>query len=811
MDKKFLAFVVSIVMAIMVVAPIMPQALAVKGPAMNAIQFRWFANEAQLFTALQLPDSAGGIDIMDLALTHNQYTAALNNPNICVSPYPQSGEYELAFNNNWTNTAHPTGRSAMNYTDFRNAMNCLVDKNGVIAGPMLQGFATRVDTQIPQPLMSGYVNPAVSYPNYPWEFSETHALTILYNGGWYNQAIYPTLTDLLTAFADGTLATRKGTTGGVVYPANDPNGQWGGSDPGATANAFRANTPIDTLMGYVRSGDARKDLGDMFCAELTKIGCPFTETYCATLSVLRVYVMLNDNPYDFATLGYGMGSPPNWWYTELTPAGIYSDGPNCYLVDDAAMTLAATAAYIDPGQAAFMVDIATVQNILVMESELVSVYSPASYCAYKTGMFGMLNELGYGFGGNGQLIAWLTMNCKKNNTISYTGDNPPESNIIYYGTYNPPDMANPIFANTVYDFQLMDNIWSYPIATNPYNTMVLGSVLTGVPTGGDLPWMAYSWKSELINDPTNPSNPQWTNVTYWFRHDITWHDGVPFDVNDLNYTIYINALYGDSWKNAAFMWAVNPTTYLPYFTRIDQWTCSVLVRNPSWLNLYLCNCEILPEHLYKYIVPDDLAAAKAGTAQDGLHGVWPGQAALSSNFLPVPPGAPGLALYITYGHVTSLPDYTMVGTGPWKYRIGSTDASLLVSVGGGCTLDAYPNFWMKLVPGETNFRATWLHQDGTPYSGNTNDLPIGTTYQINLGDLAVLASAFGTVGKPPSAVPISANPGNLGAWNPAADIAGTSGVVGLSDVITLALHYGWYWGNYSYNAPYPPAEQAHPP
>jgi ABC-type transport system substrate-binding protein len=758
------------------------------GPKMSTLQFNFYNSQSSLFSALLNRD----IDIMGGSLTKAQYTSLSNNPNICVSPLPGASVYELAFNSNYTNSAHPNGRSAMNYTDFRQAMAHLVDKAGVIAGPTLQGFATRVDTEIPSPLMAGYINPSVSYPNYPWEFNVTKALDILYTGGWYSHIVYPTFADLLSAYTNGALATAGGTTNGVVYPSVDPNGQWGGTD---TYVNMRNGQPIDTLQGYVRSNDARKDLGDFFCNQLRAIGVPFVETYCASLTILRPFVMENNNPYDFATLGYIMSSPPNWWYSELTPAGIYSDGDNPYLVDDANMTHYAYACYTDTNQTQYMNDLMAVQDILVNEAYLVSVYSPASYCAYKTGLLGMTNELGYGYQGSCQLLNWVTMHCKKNNTISYTGDpaSTPDSNKIYYGTIGSPDMVNPIFSELNKDFQVLDEIFTYPLATNPYNTMVTGSALTGAPTGGDLPWMAYAWKTELIPNPTGGTG-QWTNVTLWFRNDITWHDGVPFTVADVNYTIYVNALYGDSSYNYATRLMTNDSNgYAPYFTEWDPYTCSILVNSSNWLSLYLPNLEIVPEHLYKYIVPSNIALAEEGFSTDGLHGIWPGQAATADNILP---GAP-----FTLSDLQNKPETTLVGTGPWMYRPGSTDATLLTSPNGSITLDAYHNFFMKIAPGAIDFKYTWLNTSPSAQ-------PSGGYYKIGLTDLVLLANAYGTTGTPPSTVPISGNPGDPHTWNPGADLAAPSGFIGLSDLVTMALHYGWYWGNYSYNAPYPPSEIA---
>jgi ABC-type transport system substrate-binding protein len=792
-SMKILAVAACIVLAVMLVAPVVPQALGSSPAVMSVIQYRFFSTQDALFTALLTPDSQGGVDVMGWPLTQAEYNTAINNTGIVVEPLAEAGEYELGFNCNWTNPAHPNGRSAMNYTDFRQALACLVDKDGVIDGPKLQGFATRDDTQIPNPLMSAYVNPAVSYPNYPWEFNVTNALYILYRGGWYNHTLYPSFQDLLSTYGNGTLATYGGTTQGVVYPSADPYGHWGGTD---TYVNPRAGQPIDALQGYVRTGDARKDLGDMFCATLGKIGINYTEHYPSILpfwfDVVTVYYV-----YDFATFGYSMASPPNWWYEELTPEGIYAHGPNPYLVDDANMTYWATKAYLDPMEADYMNDIMNVQDILVNEAYLVSVFSPATYCAYKTGMLGMINELGYDTQGNGQLLNWITMNARKNTTIPYIGPpaNAPEGNVIYYGEYNPPDMLNPIFADTVFDFQVLDEMFTYPLATNPTNAMVPGSALTGYSAGGDLPWMAYAWKVQTIDDPTNGTGLEGdSNVTLWFRHDVTWQDGVPFTVDDVNYTIYVDALYGDSWDNGEMMFCVNRTTYAPFFQKWDDWTCSIQVSTSSWMSLYTPMYEIVPEHLYKYIVPSNITAAEQGLSTDGLHGLWPGQGAVGGNVLP---GAP-----FTLSDLQNKAETTLVGTGPWKYRVGSWNPAVMFV--SGITLDAYSGFFMTLAPGAIAFKYTWLNTAASAQ-------PSGGYFKVGLSDLVYLANAYGTNGTPPSTVLINSAPGAAHTWNPAADLAAPSGSIGLSDLVTLALHYGWYWGNYSYDAPYPPAEQANSP
>jgi hypothetical protein len=395
---------------------------------------------------------------------------------------------------------------------------------------------------------------------------------------------------------------------------------------------------------------------------------------------------------------------------------------------------------------------------------------------------------------------WITLDGRKTNTINYTGppSGTPEGNTLYLGIYNPPDMINPTFQSTVFDSQVSNEIFSFVIGGNPY-TIAVGSAITGSAVGSDLPWMAYAWKTELIPDPTGGTG-QWTNVTLWLRHDITWHDGVPFTVADVNNTIYQSVLYGDAYDYSSMVFAANASKGFAPMLQKDpnpsdptgDYTCSILVSSASWLNLYLPLYEEVPYHLDKWIMPSNITEAMAGTSTDGLHGLWPGQAAVAGNVLA---GAP-----FTLDDLHNKPQTTLIGTGPFTYRVGSTSASGFAP-GGGITLDAYPNFFMPVAPGAIALKYTWLN---TAPSAQ----PSGGYYKIGLADLVMLANAYGTVGTPPSAVSISGTPGASHTWNPGADLAGPSGSVGLSDLVTLALHYGWYFGNYSYNAPYPPSEIA---
>jgi hypothetical protein len=200
----------------------------------------------------------------------------------------------------------------------------------------------------------------------------------------------------------------------------------------------------------------------------------------------------------------------------------------------------------------------------------------------------------------------------------------------------------------------------------------------------------------------------------------------------------------------------------------------------------------MPYHVLKYI-NFNVTSAENGATTGGLNGFWPGQTATAGELLP---GAP-----FTISQLNTNPATTLVGTGPWMLGSISDDPM----TGPQAVLYAYSNFFMKPIPGAISFKYTWLNS-------SIDAQPSGGYFKVGLSDLVLLANAYGTQGAPPSSVPLNATPGAPHAWNPAADLAAPAGIIGLSDLVTLAMHYGWYYGNYSYNIPtnqIPPSEQTY--
>jgi hypothetical protein len=713
MKTKLLALVVVLATIGFLSLPV----FALKGPVMDSLRIKFYGGNAPLFTGLL----NGEIDYMAWPLSKTQYDTIASNPNFTVAPYYDMGDYEIAFNSNYT-VPNRDWRNPLNYTVFRQASACLVDKDGLMVSTEVGGFGTRIDTSMPRPILDTWVNFSVSeydsngvkIGNYPWEYNVTKALELLYNAGWYSTASYPSFASLQSAYTGGSLNVGTSNPSIVIYPAGHS----------------KAGSPLDNLKLYIRSDHPpRKVAGEQLAAAWRSIGIQLDVTEGSS-GVCYVPVF-EDREFHLYTSGWSFGARPLHFWSMFTPAGIGPDLSNFYMVDDGLMTLHAGLEYpYSTSQDMSKAEAKICQGILVDQAYLVPLFSSRSYLAYRTGMLAITPTRGYG----------LTAAADYAYMESYDQNYPATTN-INHGDMNPPEQINPIFGSWVWDYLCIDRIFTSGIIFNPYKPSTPGHS----PAGGDQPWMCKDWLFYIDTDGN-------ASVHYWFRDDIYWHDGVQFTVDDFNYTIYLGQTYGDAWS-----WS--DMVNVQSFTKINNFECIVHFSIPTFWTYTAPMYDMIPKHIYENIpialYPSD----------QGHHGFWPGQNQASP-----------------FHSGNWRPDETWVGTNMWAYQ----NNTVTQGIGGGVTLYAYPNFWMKLVPGEIDFN----------YFFNAGAPPQGGNYAIGLSDLVLLANAYGTVGTPAGSVPFKI-PGDKGAWNSGCDLAKPAGVVGLSDLVTLARNYGATWGTYT--------------
>jgi ABC-type transport system substrate-binding protein len=681
---------------------------AAKGPIMDQLSVKFYNSGAAAFTALQNNE----VDIIDSPLTYDQYQIAKEDPNIVVAPNFEYTMYDLALNNNYTASGVPGAggyRNMFNYTEFRQAVALLTDKDGLLANLPIRGWGTRIDTMIPRPTMNNWVNfdyckygPDGEWlDNYPWDYDPTAAAVLLDSAGFI-QGTTP------NPYYNSSLSWSAQNI--RVYPIGHEKA---GADLDPTVFCIRSDSP------------GRLQLGRNVIEAMRLIGLPVKPLESHGIGT---QVMLQYN-YHIYTSGWSTGRAPLLFYYIFNPIGIYPSGPNYYLVSDPEMTFLTELLYPNATSIAMSEDAAMeCQQLEVEKVYNIPVYSSNSYYAYRKGICEVTATRGYG----------LTENLDIPLMEAYHTDYPAVYT-LRFGTkwvYT----INPLFSSWAGEYNIIDRMFTSYLTLNPYGPTVLGKS----PAGGDMPWMAYDWELDHLGPDGN------ARVTLWFRDDITWHDGTPFTVDDLNYTIFLSQYYDDSWGHANMIRIVN-------FVKLGDYTCRLYFDSPTIYNLYFPLYDIVPEHIYSQIPLPDPSDPNFYTY--GHHGYWPGRDDPYVN-----------------GTICANPDVVWTGTNMWKYIAGS-----FYEYDGQISFEAYDDFWMSFKAGEVDFDYKWL----------PGVVPAGGSYAIGLTDLVLFAKAYGTRGD--GAVP-KIEPGEPGAWNPGADLAGPSGVVGLTDLVTLANAYGDTWG-----------------
>jgi len=128
------------------------------------------------------------------------------------------------------------------------------------------------------------------------------------------------------------------------------------------------------------------------------------------------------------------------------------------------------------------------------------------------------------------------------------------------------EVLNPLYASTVYSWQVMGWTLDGFMNVNPY-------------THEDLPWMAEDW--DLVEWPGQGAgnDETWQNVTYTLRKDVFWQDGNPFVAED-----------------AKFNWEFQRDNIIPRYTAtwkfiqdvevIDDYTVKVICNVTSQFLVY---------------------------------------------------------------------------------------------------------------------------------------------------------------------------------------------------------------------------------
>jgi hypothetical protein len=743
-------FQVSIFLLTLLMAACVPQVTvsASRGPRTADLIMQFYANVSTAYQALVV----GDVDVVGSPLPESLYEAAITNPNTALAAVDDMGMYEFDLHNNYSIASYPGIRSPTSYTEFRQALAFLVDKDRIV-NEFCDGFAVRLDQPIAAPA-HGWMNQSYTGGNYPYEYDPAAASALLDAHGWVEGGTPNPYYD--AAFPRSTLNLR-------TYP---PGHETAGAD-------------IDPVISYVRTDDARRlQAGRQLYGNMRKIGIPVDPREGP--SSFTSDPVMGQRDYHIYTGSWNLGRFPTFpyfgYHTDyyIPYGGNYVTG---YQADNAKPAhpmldpLLYNIYYADTFEQAYE----NCQLAMGLFTELcvtIPLFSARSYWAYSTKLLGAVNMDGYGLGND-----YFFMNVYK-----------VDSSPIVWAVTTPPNRFNVLYSSWSYDFQCLDRIYDYANADlPPYNIAF------------DQPGWVLDWFADTWVDPDD-GRIKARNFKE-FRTDNYFVDAEGNQLENVDADAYLFSCYVEHTRCEMEQWGcVSP---LHHFVKVDDYRVEVYFNGRSyWLcprsssgwpraqppllprSVWLNTSHGLTENLVETFVVDTNLTTPGFLGLDNP--VWIGSINGSASGLltewvdyhwergdwyldtALVTGETVIVEWYQFADVFGL----TLGDNPAQDVTISCGQYYLTGfnygAGGNMTAKRNPYYYLETPPlGEVDF--VWEE---------------GGYYEVTIFDIVKAAGAYGSQG---TAVPDKN-------WLPGADLAPPGGVIDIFDIVTIASAYGETFG-----------------
>ncbi len=207
------------------------------------------------------------------------------------------------------------------------------------------------------------------------------------------------------------------------------------------------------------------------------------------------------------------------------------------------------------------------QAILAEKQPCIMLYLPVRYDAFRsdkvTGYVSMPRYPAAGYDNK-----WTQLNIR---------DIKGNAGTVRWMLHEVPRTLNPFSAFSVYDREPLMWISDKLIETHPE-------------TLEDMPWLAKEWSMDTWEPWQGKVG---TVITFHLQEGVTWHDGMPFTAEDIQFTI-------DYVKEASGPWYSSIGCNIDKVEVIDEHTIKVYFTSVSHWQLYDINkLPILPKHIWQ--------------------------------------------------------------------------------------------------------------------------------------------------------------------------------------------------------------------
>jgi hypothetical protein len=722
---------------------------AAQGPREDDLQMFFYTDVLASYAALE----AGEVDIVGFDIQEPIYIDAITNPNVALAPVDDMGMYEIDINNNWTIPSYPGMRAPTTYTEFRQAMSFMVDKD-LVVDTFCGGFAARIDQPIAPPT-PGWMNASNSGANFPYEYDPAAGSALLDSSGWTNGSTPNPYYD--PAFPGSTTTIR-------TYP------------PGHS----KAGLDLDDVIVYIRTDDPRRfQAGRHFYENARKVGIPMDVTEAPSSGCYPA--VMDQHDYHFYTGGWGLGRFPTYVYPLYHTDFYVLSGPN-YVngFDD-------TGNPIHPILNQMLYDVyyadtfsqalTNCQGAMGRWVDLavtIPLFGARAYWVYSTELLGTVNMDSYAYDQN----------------LFFTNVYKTSGEPIKWAVITPPNQLNIMYSSWTYDFQCLNRIYDYGgFDLPPYN-------IAADQPGWVLDWFADTWVDPDDSETKAKNFKSFRTDNYFVGTDGSQLGQILAD--DYLFSVYVQYALGvDAWswsdvQDLKTLNKVNDTYVELYYDARSYWlytACSPAILPRSiWLNESYGLCQNV---VTTFVVDTNLTT--------------PGGLGIGHN----PPNGPVWVNSITgsvSGVLTEWVDYkwelgdfvieTALVSGEtvtvdWWMADDSTGYTLgdnaweLVTVGGGLY---YATGFSQGLGGFFTAKGNPFYYFETPVLGEVDFVwESGGYYEVTIFDVVKAAGAYGAQG---TAVPDSN-------WFPGADLAPPGGVIDIFDIVTIAGKYGQTSGEHT--------------
>lgn len=609
------------------------------GPHVNQILIKLYANENLEFAAFE----AGEIDVVDWPLSKYWIDRWTTDPEIDMADYGgELGAYEFDLNLNETmRAAGPTGAIDgtselsinVEFPEFRHALDHLVDR-AYIVSTIREGFAVPLYGMIP-PAMGGWVNPSV-VEMHPYD--PTLAASILAGAG------------IVDSDSNGYL--------------NWPAGMEGGKDIELDFCIRDDHTP------------GRKEAGDRLLWELT-VNLPGPKfkvnRWSAIGSVGARKWWMDGKCADIYTGGWSLTRDPDYLYGIWHSSMYWHPGrpPNSGNIHDPEFDAYAEGVYFAQNFADAKVNCWEAQRVVAEKSLWIGMYAnsaPEARRVHYTGgtdgvpaspddgenmyrgddWVGFANGAGFGYN-----VGQSFFNVHpEGHELPASSTNPM---IVRYGfKVAEVNALNPVYAEWVWDWEIMGKCYDSFFAVNPYDL------------SEDIENMADRWQTLVWDNAGSPA----TELVFELRNDIYFHDGVQLTAEDVYFT-FVELVQACEARELPYPWYYSNLADVNTVVVESPFKVRVRVNSLSVFALHWIGGNIvLPKHIWGPMMmgPDMII----GTADDD-----------------------------TYDPETFAPDPQLIGSGPFKAYPHSIDKTDYYIPNSYAKLDAYTGYWSVTPDRET--------------------------------------------------------------------------------------------------------------